>query len=166
MKQITLRREKPLYPAAKRVGRPKLNWAKQTVKAAWEAAKSLDITTPGTEVTASAEQYDNLSQTAKLRRPPFHTKNSTEEFGIPTGASPLGPLSTQTGVSPLGPLSALTGARPLGPLSAITGARPLGPLSTFPRDNRHRYQPANFVAGAPLAVRWTSTTGSSSTEAT
>ena len=56
MKQITLRREKPLYPAAKRVGRPKLNWAKQTFQAAWESAKILNPATPGATFTAAAEQ--------------------------------------------------------------------------------------------------------------
>ena len=180
MKQITLRKEKPLYPAAKRVGRPKLNWAKQTFKAAWEAAKAIDTSTPGTSFTATAEQYENLIHTAKFRRPPFHTKNSIADSDLTTGVSSQGPLSTQTGVSPLGPLSTLTGVRPLGPLSthtgasslgplsAHTGARPLGPLSTFPLDHRHSHQLANFTAGAPLAVRWTSTTstGRSSTEAT
>ena len=34
MKHITPRGEQPLYPAAKRVGRPKLNRAKQTFQAA------------------------------------------------------------------------------------------------------------------------------------
>ena len=36
--RITLRKNKPLYPTAKRVGRPKLNWAKQTYTEAWRVA--------------------------------------------------------------------------------------------------------------------------------
>ena len=37
MIKTTLRKNKPLYPTAKRVGRPKLNWTKQTYKEAWDS---------------------------------------------------------------------------------------------------------------------------------
>ena len=114
-----------------------------------------NTTTPGTTFTASAEQNDNLMQTAKLRRPPFHTQNSTEEFGTATGASPQGPLSTLTGASPLGPLSALTGARPQGPLSTLTGGEPAGPpvsthrgAPTGPPVNSNRGE----LAGPPVST--------------
>ena len=160
MNQITLRREKPLYPAAKRVGRPKLNWAKQTFQAAWETAKTISATALGTTFTASEEQYENLINLAKFRRPPFNTKNSISDYE----ASSQGPHTTLTGESPQGPLSTLTGANPQGPLPALTGASPQGPLSTLHGASPQGPQPShakgkgrqltNFVAGAPLAVRW------------
>ena len=127
MKQITLRREKPLYPAAKRVGRPKLNWAKQTFQAAWESAKIHNPATPGSTFTAAAEQYENLIHLAKMRRPPFDTKNSRTQHE----ASSSGPHTT-------------IGASPPGPRTTIEVSSS-GPHTT------------HFVAGAPLAVRWSST---------
>ena len=47
MKQTSLRKNKPLYPAAKRVGRPKLIWAKETYTSAWGKAKATDPNTLG-----------------------------------------------------------------------------------------------------------------------
>ena len=142
MKQITLRKEKPLYPAAKRVGRPKLNWAKQAFQAAWESAKILNPATPGTIFTASAEQYDNLIHLAKFRRPPFNTKNSNTD----SEACSLGPQTTNLGESSSGPrTTSLFGACPQGPHT--TRATDIGESSLGPRTT-------NFVAGAPLAVRW------------
>ena len=76
MKLTSLRRNKPLYPAAKRVGRPKLNWAKETYNNAWEVAKINDPSTPGTEFRATNEQYEYLINKAELRLPPFDTKKS------------------------------------------------------------------------------------------
>ena len=51
-----------------------MNWATQTFQAAWDSAKILNPATPGSTFTAAAEQYDNLIQLAKFRRPPFDTK--------------------------------------------------------------------------------------------
>ena len=70
MKQTSLRRNKPLYPAAKRVGRPKLNWAKETYNNAWTSAKATDPNTPGIEFKATNEQHDYLIHQAELRLPP------------------------------------------------------------------------------------------------
>ena len=132
MKQITLRREKPLYPAAKRVGRPKLNWAKQTFQAAWETAKTLNPATPGSTFTATTEQYDNLIHLAKFRRPPFNTKHSSAD----PEASSLGPRTTNIGVSSLGPRTPSLGVSSVGPRTT------------------------SFIAGAPLAVRWSTSSSS------
>ena len=166
LKQITLRKEKPLYQAAKRVGRPKLNWAKQTFHAAWETAKTLNPATPSTTFTASAEQYDNLIRLAKFRRPPFNTKNSN----IDSEASSLGPQTTSPGVSSLGPhTTSLFGARPqgphttrapdigvssLGPHTTRSGESSLGPHTTNANGTGPQGPLTSFVAGAPLAVLW------------
>ena len=74
MKQTSRRKNKPLYPAAKRVGRPKLNWAKETYTNAWEKAKATDPNTPGDKFKATEEQYNYLISKAELRLPSFETK--------------------------------------------------------------------------------------------
>ena len=74
MKQVTVRGNKPLHPAAKRVGRPKLNWTKEKLAHAGETAEKNNPATPGNTFKATEEQYDNLTHPAEMRRLPFDTK--------------------------------------------------------------------------------------------
>ena len=165
MKKTTLRKDKPLYPTAKRVGRPKLNWAKQTYKGAWETTKN-NTAIHGTEFTASQEQYDQLIQLAQMRQHPFDTKRSKkpshdDDFSTattlhnarvnpPQGGSP----TTQTGEPPTGgsPTTQQKGGLPTGG----TPAQRHWETKASPRPYGHRNGNGltNFKAGAPLQVRW------------
>ena len=55
--------------------------------AAWETAKAFNPATPGATLAATAEQYDNLIQLAKFRRPPFNTTHTSADTEVSFGPS-------------------------------------------------------------------------------
>ena len=73
--QTSLRKHNPLFPAAKRVGRHKLNWAKETYTSAWGKAKANGPSTFGDTIEATEEQYIYLISRAEMRLPPFGSQN-------------------------------------------------------------------------------------------
>ena len=148
---------------AKRVGRPKLNWAKQTYQEAWKTSKEENPATRGVEFTASNEQYEQLIQFAELRRAPFDTKRKKlpsrrddmdshilNHFRVnpPQGGSP----TAQQGVPPTGgsPTTQIQEGPPMGGPSHQGGLPTRGP----PHQSHSTRSLQNFTAGAPLQVRW------------
>ena len=169
MTQTSLRRNKPLFPAAKRVGRPKLNWAKETYNNAWTTAKAIDPNTPGIEFKATAEQYNYLINKAELRLPPFDTKNSKNPNDVE--AEPMSPPINHLAGSEDPPINHLavhanppltrstptTSAARLGHVAAAAAVTPAPaerPPLKLQTELQNRPLSERFRAGPALQVRW------------
>ena len=138
MKAVTMRNNRPMVPPTRRVGRPKLNWARQAFETAWRAAEANNPNLPGAvQFTGADEQYRSLVQLVESRSTPFDTPKSQ--------INPTSDTQNLIGES-IYPATQ--------PGEQRSHAIP-GWVSSAPHPPAHIPALHSFVAGAPLAVRIT-----------